>query len=177
MTTGASIAEAIGRFFAVWKFWLVVPPWDVGIRVRLGRHAKRLPPGLHLRIPFIDEITLVNTRLRTTTTPPSTRASPMSGCVRVVQMVIGYRVVDPLAAVLTLAEPRSAVMAHAQRFSDVDPDACRAAMQEALVDCGIIVDFVRYTQDVDVPAMRLLQGDWGIYDENAGAAVAGATRY
>lgn len=36
-----------------WKFWIVIAPWEVGVRIRLGRKAVALGPGLHLRIPWV----------------------------------------------------------------------------------------------------------------------------
>lgn len=93
------LIEWLSRGFSSWKFWVVVAPWEVGIRVRLGRISRSLRPGPHLRIPFLDDITLVNTRLRIGTAPSVTLAGKVDGKVRVVTPVVGYRIHDPNAAI------------------------------------------------------------------------------
>ncbi len=38
------------------KFWVVIPHYDMGIQLRLGKHYKTLSPGIHWKIPFVDQI-------------------------------------------------------------------------------------------------------------------------
>jgi regulator of protease activity HflC (stomatin/prohibitin superfamily) len=40
--------------------WVVLDPWEEGIRVRLGKWVKDLKPGLHWMIPFADRVETVN---------------------------------------------------------------------------------------------------------------------
>lgn len=42
--------------------WVIVDPWEAGIRVRAGKWVKEVGPGLHFTIPFIDAIETINTR-------------------------------------------------------------------------------------------------------------------
>ena len=46
------------------KWWLVVAAWEQGLRVRLGKTTKRLDPGFHWRIPFLDRAYVQSVRLR-----------------------------------------------------------------------------------------------------------------
>jgi hypothetical protein len=153
--------EWLSRLFNSWKFWVVVAPWEIGVRVRLGKKAISLGPGPHIRIPFLDEITLVNTRLRIATAPSVTvRAANNNGKTRVITAVVGYSVRDPLAAVLRYTTPETAVLL---QFGNLclggrDADACLLALTASLSESGIVPEFVRYVEDVDVRTYRLLQG-------------------
>lgn len=47
------------------QWWVVIAPWEQGLRVRLGRVAAMLKPGIHFRIPFLDRVYAQSVRLRT----------------------------------------------------------------------------------------------------------------
>jgi len=99
----------LGRFFGSWKPWIIVSPWNIAVAVRLGKSARALHPGPHFRIPGIDQITLVNTRLRVATTPPSTMKDERPGYSRVRRAIVGYLIHDPLAAIAAYNNPEAAV--------------------------------------------------------------------
>lgn len=42
--------------FQVFTWVIVVAPWEQAIRVRLGKHVKKLEAGIYLRIPFVDRV-------------------------------------------------------------------------------------------------------------------------
>jgi hypothetical protein len=52
----SGLLDFIQRFFDLFIWWTVVQPWEQGIRVRLGKARKRLPPGIHFKIPYADAI-------------------------------------------------------------------------------------------------------------------------
>lgn len=160
------LLEWLSKLFGSWKFWVVVPPWDVGVRVRLGRRAVALAPGPHWRVPFIDDVLLVNTRLRVATTPPVTIAGA-DGKGRIVTAAVGYRVSDPLLAMLRFENPSVAVQAYAQAevAKIVDADACEKALGTEFETSGVRIEFVRYVEDVEVQTLRLLQNSWQLSSE------------
>mgnify|MGYP001605619022 FL=1 len=49
--------------------WITVPPWERGVRVRLGKHVKLLRPGVHLVIPFVDVVDTVAVMLQIVNLP------------------------------------------------------------------------------------------------------------
>lgn len=161
-------AEWIARIVAAWKFWIVVPPWEVGLRVRLGSRAVRLDPGPHWRIPFVDVMLLVNTRTRVTTVPPVTLRQPEG--VKCRTAVVGFRIHDPLIAVQTFEHPAIAVqgMAQAEIAKDQTAEQVREALLIIFKSAGITIEFLQYTEDVEVPGLRLLQGSWTVASENHG---------
>lgn len=64
METFTALLKQIGQIFT---WWVMVAPWEQALRVRAGRHVKRLTPGVHLRIPFLDTVHVQSVRLRLAT--------------------------------------------------------------------------------------------------------------
>ena len=152
--------EWIAKAFSSWKFWVVIPPWDVSVRVRLGRSATSLSPGPHFRIPFIDHIVLVNTRLRISAVSPvtiSTDSDP-SRCIRA---VIGYRISDPLVAIMEFEWPDQAIQGFTQAAMATGQTAegVKEELEQRFQGTGVAVEYVQFTEDVKVPTLRLLQGE------------------
>lgn len=160
-----SFFEWISRLASSWKCWIVVPPWDTGVRVRLGKIARSLPPGLHLRIPGLDEIALVNTRLRVESTPAMTLSNGKPGWVRTTTATIGYRVVDPLEALMHYTEPGQVLVAMAQRWVTRGSDAGQVTEQlrAEVQGTGIAVEWVYFAEQAEVKCLRLMQGGGGAY--------------
>lgn len=157
------LLDWLSKLFGSWKPWIVVPPWDVGVRVRLGKSAIALKPGLHLRIPFIDVVILVNTRLRVTSTPPVTLGSGNGKC-RMISATVGYRITDPVQAMLTFDAPHHVVTAYAQTVLAEyrDGPRCLSLLVDRFACTGIDVEFLRFVEDLELPALRLLQNSWGV---------------
>lgn len=150
------------QLFSSWKCWIVIPPWDVGVRVRLGKVAATLAPGIHFRIPGLDEIVLVNTRLRIESTPTVTIKGE-GGKARVISATVGYAIVDPVRAMLRYTVPGSALLAMAQsQISEGrGAEAVLAALRVEFIMHGIDVVYVFYTENVEVRTYRLLSGGGG----------------
>ena len=66
------IKELIEYLFNAIKIWIMVQPWQSGIRVRAGKHTKKLKPGMHFRIPYIDSVYIQEVRLRVVDMPMQT---------------------------------------------------------------------------------------------------------
>lgn len=172
------LLDWLRQVLSSWKCWIVVAPWDVGVRVRLGRRAVALLPGPHLRIPMLDVVLLVNTRLRVTTVPPVT-VRAQGGRVRSVMGTVGYHVRDPLTALLAFESPEIAVQAYAQAEIVIhpEPEPCAEALGKYFQDKGIEVVFVRFVEDVEAPVLRLMQNSWGIQGGPQGETHPGTVRY
>lgn len=61
MSTFWQLLAQFGRAF-IW--WVVVQPWEQGLRIRLGKRVVVLAPGLHMRIPYADAVYKQSVRLR-----------------------------------------------------------------------------------------------------------------
>jgi len=162
------IFEWISKLISSFKFWVVVPPWDFGIRVRLGRRGVGMAPGAHWRIPFVDEVLLVNTRLRITVTPTTTINSTETGKCKVLSATVAYRIQDPLLAVMSFATPVVAVqtMAQAQLASGVTAAEALSALQAYFGARGVVIESMQLVVSVETQSIRVLQSEWHASDEN-----------
>lgn len=150
--------EWISKGVSSLRCWIVIPPWEAAIRVRLGKNAKALQPGLHLRLPFIDVIMLVNTRLRVTTAPPT--STTHDNRTRVTRVTVGYCVHDPLRAIKCFTHPDVVVKAQAQALAKGTEEECLRGLREAFDNTGVRIEFARYVDDVHVPGLRIIQNQW-----------------
>jgi hypothetical protein len=164
----------LSRLFSSWKFWIVVSPWDVGVRVRMGKVAATLRPGPHLRIPGLDEIVMVNTRLRMCSTPTVTIAGSNANKTRVVTANVAFTVADPVRAMLAYTDSASALAALAQAAiaTGKTQEEALAALREEFGAHGVDVSAVYYTENVEVRTLRLMQGGGGVYMGGSGYPVA-----
>lgn len=92
-----SIARLVGQVV----FWATVQPWEQAIRVRLGKHVRRLVPGIHLRIPIIDVVHTQTSAWRATHIPTQT-LSTRDGATVVTGGNVGYVIADIEALYRTL---------------------------------------------------------------------------
>ena len=105
MGTIKEILEYVSKLF---KWWIIVNPWEMGIRIRLGKHEKMLHAGLHFRVPFFDSIYVQTTRMRMVTLAPQT-VSTMDGKTLTVVASVGYSISDLSVLYKTLAQPESTI--------------------------------------------------------------------
>jgi regulator of protease activity HflC (stomatin/prohibitin superfamily) len=60
-----SIGQVVNWIGNLFRWWIVVAPWEQAVRVRRGKHAKLLGAGIHMRIPGLDRLYRESVRLRT----------------------------------------------------------------------------------------------------------------
>jgi len=151
--------------------WSVVQPWERAVRVRIGKHAVLWEPGIYFRVPLIDSVKIVNNRMRVYPFPCQT-VTTRDGQTLTVAGVVGFRVADPLAAMLKIAQPEMSCAAFAQSaiaeyiasrdLANVRIEGIEAAALARLtaVTSGIVFDFVRIVDFAAVKTIRLLQESW-----------------
>lgn len=154
------------------RFWAIVQPWEKAVRVRAGKHTAVWPAGLHLRIPYLDEVTIVNNRLRIAPVPCQT-LSTRDGKAVTVAALIGFRITDPLSAMLALQAPEMSCAAFVQTaiakhvvertVAEINIGELERAVLAALVGFGgggLNFDFVSVVDYAVVKTFRLLQEQW-----------------
>ena len=157
----------IVNFFREFRFFAVVLPWERAVRVRFGSRVKLWGPGWHFRLPFADEIILLNTRLRIADTGSQTLTT-RDGHTITVGTNIGFRISDPLKALLTMQQPENSCAAIAGSclaalVSETDRSALNVALIEAHVldalkrETAYDFDFVRVRDFAYARTIRLLQ--------------------
>ncbi len=152
------------------KFWAVVLPWERAVRVRLGRWVAMWEPGPHWRIPFLDEVRVVNTRMRIASVPCVT-VTTMDGKTVTAAGYVAFRLSDPYKVLLTIQHPEDAAGALAA-FADyivsrrvmalstrqMEEGALAILRKTALA--GFEFDFVKVVDFEVVRTFRLLQEQW-----------------
>lgn len=85
--------DTIARFFGMVKFWYTVEPWQQCLRVRFGKHLKKIEPGFHFKIPYFDSLHVQASRYRTALCAPQTLTTA-DGKTVVCTFAVGYALAD-----------------------------------------------------------------------------------
>ncbi len=60
-----NIIQQVQEFLrSIFQWWVMITPWQQGIRVRLGKRTKLLGPGVHMKYPVIDVVYMQPIRVR-----------------------------------------------------------------------------------------------------------------
>ena len=77
----------------IFLWWVIINPWELGIRVRLGKYTKLLGPGIHFRIPGMDKVYAQNTRMEALDVPNQTLTT-LDGKILTISVVVCFRIMD-----------------------------------------------------------------------------------
>lgn len=83
------LIRGISQFFQMFVFWATVEPWEQCLRVRFGKHLKRLDPGFHFKIPYFDVLHVQSSRYRNALCFPQTLTTA-DGHTLVCTFALGY---------------------------------------------------------------------------------------
>lgn len=120
------IFDAIVRFFQQFVFWVIVEPWEQALRVRLGKSVRGLPPGVHLRIPYVDTVHKQSSRYRTAVCPSQTLTTSDNHTV-VCSFAVGYALADIFKLYNTLFSANETIVTTVASFvSDKVANTARA---------------------------------------------------
>ena len=165
-----SWGELFRNVTGIFRWWVIVAPWEQAVRVRAGKRVDVLGAGFHLRIPLIDRVFRQSTRRRFITVPTQT-VSTSDGKAVTVSGGIGYAICDIGRLYDTLHHPEDVIQTEAQgaiaRFIAARTlEACGPRAIEEHVTGRM--DLTRYglstadfyiTDFVAVRTYRLIQGE------------------
>lgn len=165
------ILQAIINFFGQFKFFVTILPWEVAVRTRLGNRVRVWEPGWHIKMPFIDDVKVVNTRLRVVHTTPQT-VTTADGKQVTIAFVLGFSITKPKETLLRLIEPETTLVAVVQsavaRYvwelpaASLSIPGIEAHALSAVNIEGIAPEFVRVADFVVARTYRLIQAtDYG----------------
>src|SRR3990167_3994979 len=100
-------------FFRVFQFWITIAPWEQALRVRFGKTAIPLGPGVHLRIPFTDRIFVQSCRVRPIFDTGQT-ITTKDGKVLTISVVVTYAITDILKLFQTVSNPEAMLLSEVQ---------------------------------------------------------------
>lgn len=124
------------------KWWIVVLPWQEGIRVRLGKRETHLKKGVYLKLPIIDSVFVQNIRFRYCQLPIQTVTTKDEKTVTLTG-VIGFEIVDVKKLYNSISNPEAtlagAAMAEISNyFSTHRMEECspRTVEKSVILDVG-----------------------------------------
>lgn len=165
------------------KPWFTVYPWEQSLRIRMGKRLTRCGPGIHFRIPFIDNFCIQNTRLLVTDLPNQTMTT-RDGRVCSLSGVVGWRVTDILTFYESMQHPDRAVAGVAMaKIAEIVSTAESAALTPATIQAAVLASLkanewgvafamVQITDMAFVRTYRLISdvpggGQWRVSSGNA----------
>lgn len=101
----ATIAEHITKLF---NWYVIVAPWEQGVRVRFGKKIKHLYPGIYFRIPYFDAVFVQTTRTRVVTLTMQT-ITTTDGYAISINASCRYRIDDVFKLFNTLYHPDATI--------------------------------------------------------------------
>ena len=108
------LSQVFGMF-KTFQCWITIAPWESALRVRFGKTATQLGPGVHLRIPFTDRIFVQAVRLRPIFDTGQT-VTTNDGKVLTVSFVVYYAISDMLKLYQAVSNPESMLLGLVQGF-------------------------------------------------------------
>lgn len=127
----------------LFQWWVIVMPWEAGLRIRFGRKIKLLNEGVFVKFPIIDAVFIQTTRLRVMGCPIQT-VSTKDGKTLSISVSVGYCIEDIRLLYQTLYHPEMTItnlvlgniseyVAH-NKIEDCTPDKIKESVTEILKD-------------------------------------------
>lgn len=150
------------------KIWIIVQPWEQGIRVRRGKFIKKLSSGMYFRIPYFDSVYVQETRLRMIQLCLQTLTSKDLKTVTI-NSSLGYSITNIELLYNTLYHPEGTIsnMAMSEisdfifqhNLSDINPSSIEEAVLRKLnaEEYGLKFEYFRITNFAAVRTFRLIQ--------------------
>jgi hypothetical protein len=150
------------------KIWIIVQPWQSGIRVRNGKHIKKLSGGIYFRLPYFDSVFVQENRLRVTEMPMQTLTSKDIKTITL-NSSFGYSILDVGKLYETLYHPEKTLQNIAMsevanfiwnnKLETITPESLEESVLLKLKaeDYGIKFEYFRITNFAVVRTYRLIQ--------------------
>lgn len=150
------------------KIWIIVQPWQTGIRVRNGTEIKKLTGGIYFRLPYFDSIFIQENRLRVASMPIQTLTSKDLKTITI-NGAVGYIITDIEKLYQTLFHPETTIanitmsevadFIFKNKLDDINPNSIENAVLSKLNsdDYGLKFEYFRITNFAVVRTFRLIQ--------------------
>lgn len=162
------VKDFLEYIFNAVKVWIIVQPWQTGIRVRNGKHIKKLSGGIYFRLPYLDSIFIQENRLRVASMPIQTLTSKDIKTITI-SGAVGYVITDIEKLYQTLYHPETTIsnitMSEVADFifknnlDGINPNTIEKAVIKKLNkdDFGLRFEYFRITNFAVVRTFRLIQ--------------------
>ena len=157
-------------FFKSFQCWVTIAPWEMGLRIRLGKTATVLQPGPHWRIPFLDRIFVQPVRLRTISDGGQT-ISTSDGKNLSINFSVMYQIQDIKKLHMTTASPEHALLNEIRgiitsvvnklKSTEITPELLQQSIPSTIGDCWGLSDVrLVLATFAFVRAIRLMQYEY-----------------
>lgn len=166
----SGVLDYLSRLLGGIAFWVVVLPWQQGLRVRAGRHIRLLKRGIYWKLPVLDVVKVESVRRRTSMLPVQT-LSTADGVTVTVSAVVGYEIGDLELLFSTLHHAEDTIIQTAQgviaeeifrqKRNELHPaqlvEIINGRLAEAFTPYGLIEISMHLTDFAFLRAIRLIQ--------------------
>lgn len=140
----SSLFEALKQAATIFKWWVIVSPWEQALRVRAGKHVSLLTAGVHFLIPFVDSVYAQSVRRRVATLQMQT-ITCADGRTLTVGASLGYSIQDIRLLYDTLHHAQDTVMNIAsQAIAKVVTETAGIAPDRLGADASKLLHFEQY---------------------------------
>lgn len=135
--------ELFNQVSSLFKWWVIILPWERGLRIRMGNRVKELQPGMHFRIPYLDSVYAQPIRLTFVNFSPQTLTTK-KGDLLTIQMIVGYSIKNISQLYNSVSEVQSVisgkVMGRVAQYitenDDCTPEAIAQDARKVLSELG-----------------------------------------
>lgn len=171
-----NIKDFIEYVLNVFKFWVIIQPWQAGLRIRNGNHSKFLDKGIHFRIPFFDSVYVQETRMRIVDMAAQTITSSDGQTITIIAS-LGYSVESIEKLYESLYHPELTIVNHAcgtiskyireHTAKECNQDEMEKIVIESLnnMDYGLRFEYCKITSFAIVRTVRLIRDASHNYEE------------
>jgi regulator of protease activity HflC (stomatin/prohibitin superfamily) len=145
MTSFVTWLQGLARPF---KPWVIVKPWEQGVRVRFGKNVRLLQPGMYWKLPLFDSVSVLPVRVRAVTMP-TMNAMTSDGRAVTLGMAMEYQIEDVELVFRSVHNPEQTLMYRAQGAA---AELLRS-LHSSVVSGNLLEKHV--TETVDVATMDL----------------------
>jgi len=162
------VQQFLEYLFNAFKIWVIVQPWEAGLRVRNGKHIKKLNKGIFFKLPYFDSVYVQEIRLRVREMPMQTLTSKDLKTITL-NSAMGYSIADVEKLYQTLYKPEmtlqniamSAIadVLHNTNSGDIHPGILETKVLDKLKadDYGLNYEYFKITNFAVVKTFRLIQ--------------------
>jgi regulator of protease activity HflC (stomatin/prohibitin superfamily) len=162
------IRQIWDQISTLFKWWVIIMPWEAGLRIRFGKKIKTLDAGIHFRIPYIDTCYRQSTRIAFINISPQTLTTKTGETVTI-SLIIGYSISDILKVHTSVSEIQGALTGKvagcvSDFISTTEIDKCKpkdvelhAIQTLSEEDWGIDIEEIKVTSYAIVKTYRLIQ--------------------
>lgn len=166
------VQQFLEYIFNSFKIWVIIQPWESGLRVRLGKKIKKLNKGMYFKIPYLDSVYVQEIRLRVVAMPVQTMTTLDDKTVTLTA-VLGYTIDDveklyqtlyhPEQTIINIAMSQSVDYVNRTNLKEINFNEIQDIILKEinLMDYGIEVSYYKMTNFAAVRTYRLIQdGNW-----------------